>query len=153
MEPEIIKAIGAQGGYALATVLLAATAYRLSPSLGRAIESRAMRARARHIGQAIDQLNGKLIAAIGRAIEPLMTQTVDRRFDEMPERMRNKIKGIGEHGANGALAVFELRFAPRIQEIDTRLGEQCERLDRVETLVADVGRGVARIEGRLEGHK
>lgn len=157
MPLDYIKIVAEQASFALAAVVVALAIYSQRNRIGKAVEARVLHNKAAREGNALERYNGKLVEAISKAIEPLLELAVDRRFREMPEFMRDKIKALGEHGANNALTVYELKIAPRIAETTTRLDGINERMDgaderqnRMEGLLNQAITTLARVEGRLE---
>lgn len=172
MTEEFLITLAKQSSYAFAAVLVAYAIFTQRNRIGRAFESRSQRHHTQAQTFAIDQLNGKLMEVLGKAITPLIELAVDQRFRDMPEFMRDKIKILGEHGANNALLAYELKVTPRYLELTARTEEQTRRLnkiekdvterfdkidegvtvrfDKIEALVIEAGKGVSRIEGRLQ---
>lgn len=163
MDP-FVEAIGKTGGFALAAAILAYAIYTQRDQIGKAIGAWALRRRAHSASSVVAELNGKLLEAVGKAIEPLMEEAIDRRFKEMPEFMREKIKALGEHGANQALNVFLLEHSPQWNAIEAKTHtiaaetrSQTATIDQAKVVMADLtaavsdlGASVARIEGFLD---
>jgi hypothetical protein len=122
----------------LAAVIFAVAFYRfIAPAIGRHLRTK----QAEGATKAMAELNGRLVAAVRDALNPVikegMRSAVDERFREMPEELRAKIKGIGEHGARGALGEFLLQHHP------------IERLKTLEAWVVDHDKDADLRESRI----
>lgn len=122
---ELLQLAGQKGGYGIA--LLVGVWY-VAPAAAKAINAKAAAWKVREAGKAVEDLNGKLIAAVGRGIETQQKRIVDDRIED-----------------------FIARNGHRWDALEAKQEDQCERLERVEQAVGDVSRTVARIDGRLEG--
>jgi len=128
---EFVSAMAKQSGYVLVYLLLAYAAFTQREKIGTALEAYATSRQSR----AAESLNGKLVDALGKAMGPMMEDAVDKRFEEMPWRMREKISDVVADGVKG---------------IASDLTTMVRRQDRMEQMLGDVARMVARIEGRIE---
>lgn len=103
--PDWLIEAAKQRGPEVALLIVAVAFYRyIAPGIGKFFKTKVA-------AKAVTELNGKLVEAVRLAIQPLikesMEATFDARFREMPEFIREKIRGLGEHGANNAILVWD----------------------------------------------
>lgn len=104
MDLDTLKALGAVAGYPLAACLLI---WFIGPSLRDALKAKAATWKVKEAGKAVEDLNGKLIAAVSRALEQQQRNVVDTRLgelgiaaqqDEQCDRLRNLEIEQGKQG-------------------------------------------------------
>lgn len=147
----LLQAVSHQSGYSLSAALLSLAIFFQRNRIGKVLEARALSRNAGNHSKAIESFNGKLISALGQAIAPLLQESVDRRFREMPEFMRDKIREIAVEATAEVVREAERRLAADIALVSSQAITQERSIGNLHNMLSDVSRIVIRIDGKVRG--